>query len=141
MTRRPARLVATAGSILLTLNAAALGDSPVTTPSTTAAVPLAAQLTDGTTEADLRVTIRLEEMRRQRDGYEAEQLVAKAVREEMRGRDLAAQELYALAVELDPTNERAQEGLAASRDRLGLLVEPTPLLDRAAGDAGQAAGS
>jgi tetratricopeptide (TPR) repeat protein len=86
---------------------------------------------DGATPDELRVTARLDEMRRQRDAYEAGQRVEKAVRLELVGRAEEAEKLYAEAVELDPTNERAIKGLRASRDRLGLVTERMSLIERA----------
>lgn len=119
MTHRP-RLAA-ASSLLLTLGGLAYANSPP---------PTAAAPTDGTSEADLRATIQLEEIRQQRDAFEAEQLVAAAVREELRGRDEQALELYARAVELDPDHRPAKLGLRATRDRLGLVTERVPLLEQ-----------
>jgi hypothetical protein len=48
------------------------------------------------------------------------------------GSDAESEALYARAVALDPTNERAREGLAATRERLGLVVAPetSPLIER-----------
>jgi hypothetical protein len=90
---------------------------------------------EGTSEADLWVTIRLERVRAQRAAFEAGRLVERAVREELRGNDEAAQELYASAVELETDNERARLGLAATRDRLGLVTDRVSLLDRAEREA------
>ena len=103
-------------------------------PQATSRAPVAAAsdlAAEGTSEADLRVTIRLERIRAQRDAFEAGQLVGRAVREELGGRDEAAQDLYARAVELDPANEQAKLGLAATRDRLGLATDRVSLIDRA----------
>jgi hypothetical protein len=85
---------------------------------------------NGATLEELRVTARLDEIRRQRDAYEADQLVGKAVREELAGREERAEKLYAQAAELDPTNERAMTGLRATRDRLGLVTERMSLIER-----------
>ena len=110
-----------------------------TTPTRTAPNPAlpartaadAGEPTDGTSEADLLVTIRLEEIRQQRDAFEAGRLVDQAVREELRGRDEEAEALYARAVELDPDNGTARLGLSATRDRLGLEVDRASLIERA----------
>src|SRR5687767_6647372 len=95
----------------------------------TSVAPKAA--TEGARAEELRATARLDEVRRKRDAYDAERLVAQAVREEQRGRDAEAEALYARAAGLDPDNERAAQGLRATRERLGLVVEPSPLLERA----------
>jgi hypothetical protein len=89
------------------------------------------QPSDGTSLEELRATSRLDEIRQQRNSYEAERLVAKAVREELARRDEQAEALYAKAVELDPANERARLGLQGARDRLGLVTEQRPLIVRA----------
>jgi hypothetical protein len=59
---------------------------------------------DGTSLDDLRITARLDEIRQQRDAYEASQLVARAVKEVRAGRDSAAEPLFAKAVQLDNSN-------------------------------------
>jgi hypothetical protein len=100
------------------------------------AAAMAAQLgqtkpADGTSVDELLTTARLDEIRKKRDAYEAERLVARAVREELRARDEEAEKFYARAVELDPENERAVIGLRSARDRLGLHTDPEPLIERA----------
>ena len=120
MTRRPAFLAA-ASSLMLTLS----GFAVTTTPQQQTTQP-----GDGTSVADLLVTVRLEEIRAERDAYEAGRLVERAVREELAGRDDAAQELYARALELDPDHPQAKAGLDAARDRLGLATEPLTLIER-----------
>jgi hypothetical protein len=87
---------------------------------------------DGTSLDDLRITARLDEIRQQRDAYEASQLVARAVKEVRAGRDSAAEPLFAKAVQLDNSNERAAQGLRETRERLGLITTPSSLIDRAA---------
>lgn len=99
---------------------------PSTTTTTKAAV------SNGTSLDDLRITARLDEIRQQRDAYEASRLVAKAVTEVRAGRDDAAEPLFAKAVQLDGSNERAAQGLRETRERLGLLTTPSSLIDRAA---------
>lgn len=118
MTRRRSRL-APASILVLTLGTQACAASPQST-----------QPADGTSEAELRATARFDEVRQQREAYEAEQLTAQAAREEVRGRDRQAEALYAKALELDPSNTRARLGLHATRDRLGLTTERLPLIER-----------
>jgi hypothetical protein len=94
------------------------------------AAPVTRPVSDGTSLEELRVTAQLEEARQARDAYEADKLVAQAVREEMRGRDVEAAALYSRAFDLDRNNARAAAGLRDVRERLGLLVEPSPMIDR-----------
>jgi hypothetical protein len=114
--------------------AACLAGAPVfaTQLKQTPQVPATAKLTDGTSFDDLRITARLDEIRRQRDAYEASQLVTKAAKKVRAGRDDVAEPLFARAVQLDATNERAVQGLRETRERLGLLTTPSSLIDRAA---------
>lgn len=96
-------------------------------PATTKSAP-----SNGTSLDELRATARLDDMRRQRDAYDASQLVAKAVSEVRAGRDQAAEPIFAKAVQMDGSNERAAQGLRETRERLGLVTTPSSLLDRAA---------
>ena len=121
MTRRPASLAAAMCFVLLSTT---IGLAPAQTP------PPASQPTDGTSEADLRTTIRLERIRAAEAAYRAGLLIQRAVRAEVRGADAEAEALYADAVEADPTNEQARLGLEATRDRLGLVTERRPLIER-----------
>jgi hypothetical protein len=131
----------TRASGLLTI-AACLAASPVfatqlkqqqtTTTTTTTTLKTSAGGGDGTSLEDLRVTARLDEIRRQRDAYEASQLVDKAAKDVRAGRDEVAEPLFAKAVQLDASNERAVQGLRETRERLGLLTTPSSLIDRAA---------
>jgi hypothetical protein len=95
-----------------------------------AETPPASQPTDGTSEADLRATIQLQRIRAAEAAYRAGVLIERAVRAEVRGADAQAEALYAEAVELEPGNERARLGLQATRDRLGLVTERRPLIER-----------
>jgi hypothetical protein len=86
---------------------------------------------EGSSLNELRATAKLEEIRQQRNAYEASCLVARAAREEGAGRDEQAEPLYARALELDPKNENAARGLQATRERLGLVTNGRPLIERA----------
>ena len=134
MTRLP-YLAAASSLLAIALTGSAHGSAPADTPARAATATgtptTTVALEEGTSAADLMVTIRLDRMRAQRDAFEARQLVDRAAREEVAGRDDEAERLYARAVELDPKNERAQLGLATTRDRLGLVTDGRPLLDRA----------
>src|SRR5688572_24415676 len=114
MTRR-LRLEAISSLLLVTLGSFAHADTPGSATPTARATPAAAvAVEEGTSVADLLVTIRLDQVRARRDMFEAGQSVDRAVREELAGRDDEAERLYARAVELDPKNERAQLGLATT---------------------------
>lgn len=90
------------------------------------------QTNDGTDAAALRATAEMQRIRAARDAYEADRLVERAARLEMHGgHDADIEPLYAKALSLDPTNERARQALASVRERLGLVAAPSsPLLDR-----------
>lgn len=111
MTRRP-RLAAASNLLLITIAGFAYADTPAPLTTARAAPTTAAALEEGASAADLLITIRLDQIRAQRDVFEAGQLVDRAVREEVAGRDDEAERLYVRAVELDPKNEQAQLGLA-----------------------------
>jgi hypothetical protein len=125
MTRAPR--LATFAACLIAASPVLANSLRQTLPSTTKSTSI-----DGTSLDDLRVTARLDEIRRQRDAYEGQQLVAKAVKEVRAGRDEAAEALFARAVQLDDSNKRALDGLRETRERLGLLTNPSALIDRAA---------
>lgn len=86
----------------------------------------------GSSLNDLRATATIDEIRSQRNAYEASKLIARAAREEGAGRDEQAEPLYAKAMELDPANDAAARGVQATRERLGLLTTGRPLIERAA---------
>jgi hypothetical protein len=121
--------------VALLLTATTLAISPLSfasslptkaTPTTTTAA-----ISNGALLEDLQATARLDEVRRQRDSYEASQFVTKAVKEVRAGRDDAAEALFAKAAQLDGSNEHAAQGLRETRERLGLLTTPSSLIDRA----------
>jgi hypothetical protein len=94
--------------------------------------PAAKPSSDGTALDDLRITARLDEIRRQRDAYAATQLAARAAKEVRAGHDEAAEPLFAKAVRLDASNELAADSLRETRERLGLVTTPSSLIERAA---------
>ena len=120
MTSRTTRLAAAVAILAFLVSGVALADE---TPRTT-------QPADGTSEAELRETVRLENIRKAEAAYRVRSIVGRAERAEAAGRDAEAAELYAQAVELEPVNAKARLGLQATRDRLGLVTERLPLIER-----------